>query len=41
VTTTISGLNPTVEYSFRVAANTYHGINATGGILKMEQHPVK
>jgi hypothetical protein len=29
--TTISGLNPTVEYSFRVAANTYHGINATGG----------
>jgi hypothetical protein len=28
---TISGLNPTVEYSFRVAANTYHGINATGG----------
>jgi hypothetical protein len=30
--TTISGLNPTVEYSFRVAANTYHGINATGNI---------
>jgi hypothetical protein len=31
VTATISGLNPTVEYSFRVAAVTNHGINATGG----------
>jgi hypothetical protein len=31
VTAVISGLNPTVEYSFRVAANTYHGINATFG----------
>jgi hypothetical protein len=31
VTATISGLNPTVEYSFRVASVTNHGINATGG----------
>jgi hypothetical protein len=28
---TISGLDPTVQYSFRVASNTNHGINATGG----------
>ncbi len=32
--TTVSGLNPTVEYSFRVAANTYHGINATYGNIE-------
>jgi hypothetical protein len=31
VTATISGLNPTVEYSFRVSANTYHGTNVTAG----------
>jgi hypothetical protein len=31
VTATISGLDPTVEYSFRVASVTNHGINATGG----------
>lgn len=29
--TVISGLNPTVEYSFRVSANTIHGTNTTGG----------
>ena len=34
VTATISGLNPTVEYSFKVAANTYHGINATFGNIE-------
>ncbi len=34
VTATISGLNPTVEYSFRVGANTYHGINATFGNIE-------
>ena len=34
MTATISGLDPTVEYSFRVAANTYHGINATFGNIE-------
>ena len=28
----ISGLDPTTEHSFRVSANTVHGINATGNI---------
>ena len=31
-TINISGLNPTIEYSFRIAAVTYHGVNATGNI---------
>ena len=34
VTATISGLNPTVEYSFRVSANTYHGMNTTFGNIE-------
>ena len=34
VTATISGLNPTVEYSFRVSANTYHGTNTTLGNIE-------
>jgi hypothetical protein len=31
-TINVSGLNPTIEYSFRIAAVTYHGVNATGNI---------
>ncbi len=34
VTATISGLDPTVVHSIRVAANTYHGINATFGNIE-------